>query len=281
MTQHVERQDEAQALAARGRRKVFVKSYGCQMNVYDAQRMTDLLAPEGYDETSAIEDADVVVLNTCHIRERATEKIFSELGKVRLLKQERRAAGLDTRVVVAGCVAQAEGGMILAREKAVDVVVGPQSYHNLPRMLADAGRIVDTEFALDDKFARLPRPTGRQVAARGPAAFVTIQEGCDKFCTFCVVPYTRGAELSRPIEAILDSGDFAYLAFPDGKVFGYYTYQFYPYLYQTDLGFEYVIPSAGTDNGVYLYDFKLSQFLYTSPTDYPYLFYIGANAIYY
>ena len=207
MTQHVARQDGTDAPAAQGRRKVFVKSYGCQMNVYDAQRMTDLLAPEGYDETAAIEDADLVVLNTCHIRERATEKIFSELGKVRVLKAERRAAGLDTRVVVAGCVAQAEGGEILRREKAVDVVVGPQSYHNLPRLLAEAGpsrRLVDTDFALDDKFARLPRPTRRQVAARGPAAFLTIQEGCDKFCTFCVVPYTRGAELSRPVAAILD-----------------------------------------------------------------------------
>ena len=207
MTQHVARQDETDAASTRARRKVFVKSYGCQMNVYDAQRMTDLLAPEGYDETAAIEDADLVVLNTCHIRERATEKIFSELGKVRVLKAERLAAGLETRVVVAGCVAQAEGGEILRREKAVDVVVGPQSYHNLLRLLAEAGtsrRLVDTGFALDDKFARLPRPTRRQVAARGPAAFLTIQEGCDKFCTFCVVPYTRGAELSRPVAAILD-----------------------------------------------------------------------------
>ncbi len=204
MTQHVAWQDGTEAPAAQERRKVFVKSYGCQMNVYDAQRLTDLLAPEGYDETAAIVEADLVVLNTCHIRERATEKMFSELGKVRMLKAERRASGLDTRVVVAGCVAQAEGGEILRREKAVDVVVGPQSYHNLPRLLTETGRAVDTDFALDDKFARLPRPTRRQVAARGPAAFLTIQEGCDKFCTFCVVPYTRGAELSRPVDAILD-----------------------------------------------------------------------------
>ena len=204
MTQHVAWQDGTEALVAQERRKVFVKSYGCQMNVYDAQRLTDLLAPEGYDETAAIVEADLVVLNTCHIRERATEKMFSELGKVRMLKAERRASGLDTRVVVAGCVAQAEGGEILRREKAVDVVVGPQSYHNLPRLLTETGRAVDTDFALDDKFARLPRPTRRQVAARGPAAFLTIQEGCDKFCTFCVVPYTRGAELSRPVDAILD-----------------------------------------------------------------------------
>ena len=186
------------------RRKVFVKSYGCQMNVYDAQRMTDLLAPEGYDETGRIEEADLVVLNTCHIRERATEKVFSELGKIRLLKQDRANVGLATKVVVAGCVAQAEGGEILRREKAVDIVVGPQSYHRLPDLLARKGkRQIDTAFELEDKFARLPAPSSRQVRARGPSAFLTIQEGCDKFCTFCVVPYTRGAELSRPIAPIL------------------------------------------------------------------------------
>ena len=200
------RDDEPVASDTRARRKVFVKSYGCQMNVYDAQRMTDLLAPEGFDETPAIEDADLVILNTCHIRERATEKIFSELGKVRMLKHERRAAGHETTVVVAGCVAQAEGSEILRREKAVDVVVGPQSYHRLPEMLARANggaRPIDTEFELDDKFARLPPPSERQVRARGASAFLTVQEGCDKFCTFCVVPYTRGAELSRPMAPIL------------------------------------------------------------------------------
>jgi tRNA-2-methylthio-N6-dimethylallyladenosine synthase len=188
------------------RKKLFVKSYGCQMNVYDAQRMTDLLAPEGFDETPTIEDADLVILNTCHIRERATEKIFSELGKVRMLKQERKAAGRDTKVVVAGCVAQAEGGEILRREKAVDVVVGPQSYHRLPGMLAEAAlgrRPIDTEFELDDKFSSLPAASRQRVQARGPSAFLTIQEGCDKFCTFCVVPYTRGAELSRDVAPIV------------------------------------------------------------------------------
>ena len=182
-------------------RKVFVKSYGCQMNVYDAQRMGDLLGDDGYAETAQVEDADLVVLNTCHIRERATEKIFSELGKLRLLKAERAAEGRDTKIVVAGCVAQAEGAEILRRERAVDVVVGPQSYHRLPDMLARAGqgeRVVDTEFELEDKFAALPRPR-----ATGPSAFLTIQEGCDKFCTFCVVPYTRGPELSRPVAAIV------------------------------------------------------------------------------
>ena len=199
-------QDHARPGTPATGRKVFVKSYGCQMNVYDAQRMTDMLGAGGYAETEQVEDADLVVLNTCHIRERATEKIFSELGKLRMLKAERAAAGRDTRVVVAGCVAQAEGAEILRRERAVDVVVGPQSYHRLPDMLARAGRgerVVDTEFELDDKFARLPRPTGPQVRARGSSAFLTIQEGCDKFCTFCVVPYTRGPELSRPVAPLV------------------------------------------------------------------------------
>ena len=195
-----QRRDEATASRA-GHRKVFVKSYGCQMNVYDTQRMGDLLGDGGYAETAQVEEADLVVLNTCHIRERATEKIFSELGKLRLMKAERAAAGRETKIVVAGCVAQAEGAEILRRERAVDVVVGPQSYHRLPEMLARAGqgqRVVDTEFELEDKFARLPRPR-----ATGPSAFLTIQEGCDKFCTFCVVPYTRGPELSRPVAAIV------------------------------------------------------------------------------
>ncbi len=189
-----------------GDRKVFVKSYGCQMNVYDAQRMTDLLARDGYAETAVIEEADVVVLNTCHIRERATEKIFSELGKIRSLKRERRGAGRDTAVVVAGCVAQAEGDEILRRERAVDIVVGPQGYHRLPGLLAAAAlghRRSDIDFELEGKFAALPAPTPQQVRARGVSAFLTVQEGCDKFCSFCVVPYTRGAELSRPVASVV------------------------------------------------------------------------------
>ncbi|MCX8255098.1 isopentenyl-adenosine A37 tRNA methylthiolase [Beijerinckiaceae bacterium RH AL1] len=201
MTKFEARQDSITTVDRADGRKVFVKSYGCQMNVYDAQRMTDQLGDGGYAETARVEDADLVVLNTCHIRERATEKIFSELGKLRLLKAERAAGGRDTKIVVAGCVAQAEGAEILRRERAVDVVVGPQSYHRLPDMLARAGqgeRVVDTEFELEDKFSRLPKPR-----ATGPAAFLTIQEGCDKFCTFCVVPYTRGPELSRPVAAIV------------------------------------------------------------------------------
>jgi tRNA-2-methylthio-N6-dimethylallyladenosine synthase len=183
-----------------GRRKLFVKSYGCQMNVYDATRMADVLAPEGYDETGEIADADLIVLNTCHIRERASEKVFSELGKIRELKMERAATGRETLIAVAGCVAQAEGKEILRRQKAVDLVIGPQSYHRLPEMLrlAKSGPVVETDFPVEDKFDHLARPSNAKVQSRGVAAFLTIQEGCDKFCTFCVVPYPRGAETSRP-----------------------------------------------------------------------------------
>jgi len=187
------------------RRKLFVKSYGCQMNVYDATRMADVLAPEGYDETSDIADADLIVLNTCHIRERASEKVFSELGKIRELKVGRAASGLETTIAVAGCVAQAEGKEILRRQKAVDLVIGPQSYHRLPEMLrlAKSGPVVETDFPVEDKFDHLVSPAREKIAARGVAAFLTIQEGCDKFCTFCVVPYTRGAEISRPVAMIV------------------------------------------------------------------------------
>ncbi|GEP11975.1 tRNA (N6-isopentenyl adenosine(37)-C2)-methylthiotransferase MiaB [Methylobacterium gnaphalii] len=180
-------------------KKAFVKSYGCQMNAYDAGRMADLLAAEGYAATETVEEADVVVLNTCHIREKAAEKVFSEVGRLRVLKAERAQAGLDTRIVVAGCVAQAEGREILARTPAVDVVVGPQSYHRLPELLSESKsrRVVDTEFPIEDKFAKLPARRNR-----GVTGFLTIQEGCDKFCAFCVVPYTRGAEVSRPVAAI-------------------------------------------------------------------------------
>ncbi|MCB5174789.1 tRNA (N6-isopentenyl adenosine(37)-C2)-methylthiotransferase MiaB [Microvirga lenta] len=187
-------------------KKVFVKSYGCQMNVYDAERMADMLATEGYSETKAMEEADLVILNTCHIREKAAEKVYSELGRVRELKQEREAAGQETRIVVAGCVAQAEGKEILRRQPAVDVVVGPQNYHRLPDLLkkSRSERLVDTEFPIEDKFDHLPAPSKAKTISRGVSAFLTIQEGCDKFCTFCVVPYTRGAEVSRPVARILD-----------------------------------------------------------------------------
>ncbi|WP_414472537.1 tRNA (N6-isopentenyl adenosine(37)-C2)-methylthiotransferase MiaB [Microvirga sp. M2] len=187
-------------------KKVFVKSYGCQMNVYDAERMADMLTSEGYAETKAMEEADLVILNTCHIREKAAEKVYSELGRVRELKKERETEGRETKVVVAGCVAQAEGKEILRRAPAVDVVVGPQNYHNLPQLLnkARSERVVDTEFPIEDKFDHLPRPSKAAIRNRGVSAFLTIQEGCDKFCTFCVVPYTRGAEVSRPVAKILD-----------------------------------------------------------------------------
>jgi tRNA-2-methylthio-N6-dimethylallyladenosine synthase len=188
-------------------RKLFVQSFGCQMNVYDAQRMTDLLGAEGYAETPAVEDADLVILNTCHIRERASEKIFSELGRLRALKIARAEAGQPTRIVVAGCVAQAEGAEIYRRQSAVDVVVGPQSYHRLPELLRRAERqphVIDTDFPAEDKFDFLKPAAPARIRQRGVSAFVTVQEGCDKFCTFCVVPYTRGAEMSRPVGAVLE-----------------------------------------------------------------------------
>jgi tRNA-2-methylthio-N6-dimethylallyladenosine synthase len=186
------------------RRKLYVKSYGCQMNAYDSHRMADLLAPEGYEETGVPEDADLIILNTCHIREKAAEKVYSELGRVRVLKQQAAREGRRVTVAVAGCVAQAEGAEIVRRAPVVDLVVGPQSYHRLPELLARDERAVATEFPVEDKFAFLPAPSAAKTKSRGVTAFVTVQEGCDKFCTFCVVPYTRGAEVSRPVEKILD-----------------------------------------------------------------------------
>jgi tRNA-2-methylthio-N6-dimethylallyladenosine synthase len=193
-----------------GARRVFVKSFGCQMNVYDATKMADLLAPEGFQETANVADADLIILNTCHIRERATEKVFSELGQLRGIKQARKAAGLDTTIAVAGCVAQAEGAEITRRQSAVDIVVGPQNYHRLARLVDAAdeirrsGRIrplIDTDFPAETKFDQPIRTRVQHLS--GPAAFVTVQEGCDKFCTFCVVPYTRGTEMSRPVGQVL------------------------------------------------------------------------------
>jgi tRNA-2-methylthio-N6-dimethylallyladenosine synthase len=183
-------------------KKAFIKSYGCQMNVYDSERMADLLGKEGYTATDQMEQADIIVLNTCHIREKAADKVYSELGRIRDLKKERASDGVDIQIVVAGCVAQAEGREIIRRQKAVDVVVGPQSYQNLPELLDQArrkGHAVETEFPVHDKFQSLPAPQKQ----RSASAFLTVQEGCDKFCTFCVVPYTRGSEMSRSVEAIL------------------------------------------------------------------------------
>jgi tRNA-2-methylthio-N6-dimethylallyladenosine synthase len=191
---------------AERQRRLFIKSYGCQMNVYDSQRMADTLAPAGYIETSDAGEADIVVLNTCHIREKAAEKVYSELGRIRKLKDAAADDGRQMVVAVAGCVAQAEGEEILRRAAAVDLVVGPQNYHRLPGLLARVGtgeKVVDTEFPVEDKFDLLMPPTRAVTRARGVSAFVTVQEGCDKFCTFCVVPYTRGAEVSRPAAKIV------------------------------------------------------------------------------
>ena len=199
------------------RKRVFIRTYGCQMNVYDSDRMADVLRPLGYSLAENPEQADLVVLNTCHIRERASEKVYSELGRLRDLKVERRRDGADLTIAVAGCVAQAEGQEIIQRQPAVDIVVGPQAYHRLPELLARAARqsddrradgrrlpgagVLDTEFPAESKFDHLPAPSAADV--RAGSAFLSIQEGCDKFCTFCVVPYTRGAEYSRPATAVL------------------------------------------------------------------------------
>ncbi|QDZ01292.1 tRNA (N6-isopentenyl adenosine(37)-C2)-methylthiotransferase MiaB [Nitratireductor mangrovi] len=187
-------------------KKVFVKTYGCQMNVYDSQRMADALAADGYAATEVMEEADLVLLNTCHIREKAAEKVYSELGRIRKLKAERASLGRDTVIGVAGCVAQAEGEEIVRRAPVVDIVIGPQTYHRLPdavRKARDGGKVVETDYAIEDKFERLPAPRRAELRRRGVTAFLTVQEGCDKFCTFCVVPYTRGSEVSRPVAQIV------------------------------------------------------------------------------
>ena len=186
-------------------RKLFIKTYGCQMNVYDSDRMTDVLAPLGYTTTTTADGADMVILNTCHIREKASEKVFSELGRLRMMKERARdQEGRHVAIAVAGCVAQAEGEEITRRAPWVDIVVGPQTYHRLPELVSRIDpevrqRVIDTEFPEEVKFDQLPG----EHAPRGPAAFLSVQEGCDKFCAFCVVPYTRGAEFSRPVAGIL------------------------------------------------------------------------------
>jgi len=189
-------------------KKLYIKTYGCQMNVYDSARMADVLAPLGYAPSDTPDGADMVILNTCHIRERAEEKVFSELGRLRPLKVAKTDG--DMIIAVAGCVAQAEGAEIMRRAPYVDIVLGPQTYHRLPEMVARAARsatgpdgkgrgILDTDFPAEAKFDFLPTES----VAPGVSAFLSIQEGCDKFCTFCVVPYTRGAEYSRPVAGIM------------------------------------------------------------------------------
>ncbi|OCW56116.1 tRNA-2-methylthio-N(6)-dimethylallyladenosine synthase MiaB [Hoeflea olei] len=197
-------------LAAAPSKKVFVKTYGCQMNVYDSERMGDALTRDGYQPVDSVEAADLVLINTCHIREKAAEKVYSQLGRLAKLKRQRQAEGSDLMVAVAGCVAQAEGQEIIRRAPVVDVVIGPQTYHRLPEALARArggAHVVETEFPTEDKFDGLPAAPETAIRARGVAAFLTVQEGCDKFCTFCVVPYTRGAEVSRPVDRILGEAE--------------------------------------------------------------------------
>ncbi|GAA6208113.1 tRNA (N6-isopentenyl adenosine(37)-C2)-methylthiotransferase MiaB [Cognatishimia sp. WU-CL00825] len=180
-------------------KKLFIKTYGCQMNVYDSERMAEAMGGAGYEATETAEDADMILLNTCHIREKAAEKVYSELGRMKALKTDRP----NLKIGVAGCVAQAEGEEIMRRQPAVDLVVGPQAYHRLPEMeekIRSGARALDTDFPEEDKFEKLK---SRPKAKRAPAAFLTVQEGCDKFCAFCVVPYTRGAEVSRPVDRIL------------------------------------------------------------------------------
>ncbi len=181
-------------------KRLYIKTYGCQMNVYDSERMTEILRPLGYGSADTPDDADLVVLNTCHIREKATEKVYSELGQIKKLKEK---SGGKMTIAVAGCVAQAEGAEIIRRQPAVDLVLGPQAYHKLPEMIArvhrSTGERLETEFDTQEKFDALPK--ARDVS--GPMAFLSVQEGCDKFCTFCVVPYTRGAEISRPVDDII------------------------------------------------------------------------------
>ena len=187
-------------------KSVYVKTYGCQMNVYDSDRMRDTLKTMGYAETLVPDQADLVIFNTCHIREHAAEKVYSELGRIKRLKKAKQDLGGDMLVAVAGCVAQAEGKEIIRRAKTVDLVFGPQTYHRLPdliaRRLKTGDAIVETEFPTEDKFEALEQQNGHKVLNRNVSAFLTVQEGCDKFCSFCVVPYTRGSEFSRPVAQI-------------------------------------------------------------------------------
>ena len=185
-------------------KRAYIKTYGCQMNVYDSARMAELLAPLGFTVTQTVKDADLVILNTCHIREKAAQKVYSELGKIRRMKAAKAERGGRMIVAVAGCVAQAEGAEMMRRAPCVDLVFGPQSYHRLPELIARVLRangtdVLDTSFPAEPKFDFLPENTG----PRGVAAFLTVQEGCDKFCSFCVVPYTRGAEYSRPVMQVV------------------------------------------------------------------------------
>ena len=194
------------------KKKLYIKTYGCQMNVYDTERMIDVMAPEGYEEIDTPDSADLVILNTCHIREKAADKVYSDIGRIRKIKDKKKTLGDDMVLAVGGCVAQAEGAEIMKRAPVVDMVFGPQTYHNLPKMVdkslalktaGEKSRILDTDLAVDEKFEQLSKKDVKKKAT----AFLTIQEGCDKFCTFCVVPYTRGSEFSRPINDVLKDAE--------------------------------------------------------------------------
>lgn len=204
-SESVSESDEAGPAAAE--KLFFLKTFGCQMNVYDSERMMEALARDGYRQTMTLEGADLVILNTCHIREKAAEKVYSDLGRIRDVKNSRRKDGKETLITVAGCVAQAEGQEIVRRQPAVDLVIGPQSYHRIGALLersqAKRTSVVETEFTENEKFEALPQ--ARRLS--GPSAFLTVQEGCDKFCTFCVVPYTRGEEFSRPAAQIISEAE--------------------------------------------------------------------------
>lgn len=193
------------------RKKLFIKSYGCQMNVYDSERMADVLGPEGYDLVNTPDDAELVILNTCHIREKAADKVYSELGRMRLIKEKRETEGKKLTIGVAGCVAQAEGKEMLRRASMVDMVFGPQNYHKLPDMIDQVmergQRVLETDFPVEDKFDSLSALKSAKSQLGKTARFLTVQEGCDKFCTFCVVPYTRGAEFSRPVAKIYQDAE--------------------------------------------------------------------------
>lgn len=202
---------DMQKNSAGSARKFFIKTYGCQMNAYDSSRMSDSLCQNGYEPTDSAENADLILLNTCHIREKADEKLYSDLGRLQKLQRKRSSsAKIPLKIGVLGCVAQAEGEEIIRRAPVVDLVLGPQTYHRLPYVLSQVelgAKIVETDYAVEDKFSRLPLPNRESVRQRGVSAFLTVQEGCDKFCTFCVVPYTRGAETSRSVLQIMQEAE--------------------------------------------------------------------------
>lgn len=224
-------------------KKLFIKTYGCQMNVYDSERMAEAMAADGYVTTQEADDADLVLLNTCHIREKAGDKLYSDLGRLRALKDAKP----DMKIGVAGCIAQAEGAEILRRVPMVDLVVGPQAYHRLPALVRGADGPVDTDFPVESKFDLLPARKGQ----RGPTAFLTVQEGCDKFCAFCVVPYTRGAEVSRPVDRVLsEARDLVERGVKDLTLLGQNVNAYHGQLKGADVGLAQLIDALAKIDGL-------------------------------